>query len=343
MISAWAQFLGATIVVVAAGFYLARHADAIARETGMGRLRVGLILLATATSLPEIVTGVGAVVVAHSPNLAAGGAFGSNVFNLLLIALLALHPRWGLLLATRSRVVPGLARDGILLILLAMAILLLSRDALGLPLPLLIIIPITLPVAYVAAVYRSFGEVDSITEMERLGTAPDEAQVDTDTTSLRRAWGAYAASAAVVVVSSLWLADNANLVAIEMNWSRTFMGSALMAASTSLPELAVAVAALQMRAPRLALANLLGSNMFNMGGVLAVDAAASGTNGLFNRISSEHITTGVAAIVMTLMLLYGPLLLNRRTVGRIDRTGYIRAAAFVVIFAAANVTVFITT
>lgn len=324
------------------GFYLARHADAIARGTGMGRMRVGLILLATATSLPELVAGVGSVLVARSPDLAAGGAFGSNVFNLLLIALLVLYPRWGRLLVIRSRVVPRLARDGILLILLALVVLLLSRSVVGLPLPLLIIIPIVLPAAYVVAVYRSFAEQESISEIDRPGISVDETRGVTGNFPLRRAWGAYAASASVVVISSLWLAENANLVAIEMNWSRTFMGTGLMAASTSLPELAVAVAALQMRAPRLALANLLGSNMFNMGGVLAADAAASGSNPLFSRISSEHITSGIAAIVMTLMLMYGPLILGRRTLGRIDWTGYARAAAFVAVFIAANVTVFIT-
>ncbi len=340
MIAAWAQFFGATIIVVVGGFYLARHADRLARDTGMGRLWVGLILLATATSLPELVAGVGAIAVVDAPDLAVGSAFGSNVFNLLLIAVLAVVPAWGSLFANRSPAVSGLSRDGLILIVLALAILLAGRDTIGLPRLLILVLPVLLPLTYVVSVYRNFGNTEGIEEIEHQVDLEDGESVGIQKRPLWYSWAAYGSSASLVFISSLWLADNADLVAVEMNWSRSFMGSALMAASTSLPELVVAVAALRMHAPGLALANLLGSNMFNMGGVLAADALASGSHPLFSRVSTEHIASGVAAIAMTILLMRGPLVLRNHMKGRGNRTGVVRLVVFLGIFIVANATIF---
>jgi cation:H+ antiporter len=62
--------------------------DIIAEKSGMSRGWAGLILLATVTSLPELVTGISAVTVANAPDIAVGDILGSCVFNLLIIVLL---------------------------------------------------------------------------------------------------------------------------------------------------------------------------------------------------------------------------------------------------------------
>lgn len=343
MLGIWAQFFGATIIVVIAGFYLARHADEIARLTGFGRVWIGLILLATATSLPELVAGVGSILVANSPDLAAGDAFGSNVFNLLLISLIILRPKWGRLLARRSRMVGRLASDGVFLIFLAVVALLISREEIGLPKPVTLIFPFVLLAVYMNTIYRSFHESESVTDVDLTAKPYVEIGHEEKLPSARRSWSIYLVSASVVVAASLWLVQSADRVAIELGWSYTFMGSAVMAASTSLPELAVAVAALQMRAPRLALANLFGSNMFNMGGVLFADSVATWPDAFFSAVSTEHITSAVAAIAMTFMLLNGPLKLGQRSTSKIDQVGIVRALVFVSVLIVANVTVFAAT
>lgn len=76
------------ILVVLVGTWLSQSADILAEKSGLGRTWVGAVLLAGATSLPELATGVSAVVVFNAPDLAAGGIFGSCLFNLLLLALL---------------------------------------------------------------------------------------------------------------------------------------------------------------------------------------------------------------------------------------------------------------
>jgi len=76
------------ILVILVGTGLSQSADVLAEKTGLGRSWVGTVLLAGATSLPELATGMSAVVVFNAPDLAAGGIFGSCLFNLLLLALL---------------------------------------------------------------------------------------------------------------------------------------------------------------------------------------------------------------------------------------------------------------
>lgn len=80
-------FLASAAIVVAAGTALTRAADAIAEATGLGRAWIGAVLLAGATSLPEIVTDVSAVRM-HAPNLAAGDLFGSSLANMLILAII---------------------------------------------------------------------------------------------------------------------------------------------------------------------------------------------------------------------------------------------------------------
>src|SRR5512145_3225201 len=82
------QFLICSGVIVVCGVNLSRYGDVIAEKTGLGRAWIGLILMASVTSLPELVTGLSSVTVAGVPDIAVGDVMGSCVFNLSIIALL---------------------------------------------------------------------------------------------------------------------------------------------------------------------------------------------------------------------------------------------------------------
>ena len=90
---AWLEFLALALVIAAGGYWLSRFGDVIAERTGLSGSWIGLILLSTVTSLPELVTGVSAVTVAHAPNLAVGDVLGSCVYNLLILAAVDLLHR----------------------------------------------------------------------------------------------------------------------------------------------------------------------------------------------------------------------------------------------------------
>ena len=69
------------------------------RKPGWGRTWIGLVLLATVTSLPELATSASAVTVAAVPDIAVGDVLGSCVFNLMLIGLIELFYRPGPILS----------------------------------------------------------------------------------------------------------------------------------------------------------------------------------------------------------------------------------------------------
>jgi cation:H+ antiporter len=88
LITIWLSLLASLVVIGVAGVKLSRYGDIIAEKSGLSRGWVGLILLATVTSLPELVTGLTSVTVAQVPDIAVGDIMGSCVFNLLIIVLL---------------------------------------------------------------------------------------------------------------------------------------------------------------------------------------------------------------------------------------------------------------
>jgi len=86
------EFLALAAVIAPAGTFLAKSADQIAEITRLGRLLVGSVLLAAATSLPELTVDISAVR-QGMPDLAVGDLFGSSLMNLLILAVLDLAHR----------------------------------------------------------------------------------------------------------------------------------------------------------------------------------------------------------------------------------------------------------
>ncbi len=84
----WMQFALCAALIGLAGYQLSYQGDVIAKRTGVSGNWIGLALLATVTSLPELATGISSVTVAHAPNLAVGDALGSCVVNLVFLVVI---------------------------------------------------------------------------------------------------------------------------------------------------------------------------------------------------------------------------------------------------------------
>ncbi|MBM3252479.1 MAG: sodium:calcium antiporter, partial [Candidatus Omnitrophica bacterium] len=102
MVLVWLKFAICAALIFFSGKRVAQYGDIIAEKTGLGGLWIGVILVAVATSLPEIFTGVGSTVFVNAPNLTVGNLFGANTYNLLNIALLDFLNRSGPLLSSVS-------------------------------------------------------------------------------------------------------------------------------------------------------------------------------------------------------------------------------------------------
>lgn len=304
----WLQLAGAAGVILFAATYMAGSADVIAIRTGLGRTFIGVVMLATATSLPELGTGVSSIVWLDEPDLAAGDAFGSNVFNLLIIGLLDFFWRNGPLLNRVSLGAVLIGALGILVIGLAGASIFLHQEldlASGSFIsPLSVALLATFAVS-MWILYRS--------EQGNEDAGADEEEPDT---SMRRAFVIYGLSATTVVVAAIWLANVGDGLAEELNLERSFIGTQFLALSTSLPELAASIAAIRLGAPELAISNVLGSNLFNMGFVLFVDDLVYTDGPVWEVVAPVHIFTAILAMVMTAVVIVAMVTQERGRPGR---------------------------
>ena len=121
-----------------------------------------------------------------------------------------------------------------------------------------------------------------------------------------------------ILLSSTGLPLVAKDIAQQMGWYESFVGTLLVALATSLPELVVTIAALHLGAVDMAIANLLGSNLFNIF-VLAVDDLLYTEGPLLADVSWVHAISAVSAVMMTgvaiVALLYRAQMRVLRTVG----------------------------
>src|SRR5512147_2242392 len=84
----WLEFIACTAAIVYCGANLSKYGDVIAEKSGLGRTWIGVALMASVTSLPELITGIGSVTYAGVPDIAMGEVVGSCVFNMLIFAFL---------------------------------------------------------------------------------------------------------------------------------------------------------------------------------------------------------------------------------------------------------------
>ena len=318
----WIQFLLCVVLIGLAGVKLSRYGDAIADKTGLGGTWIGVVMLASVTSLPELVTGISSVSVANTPDIAVGDVLGSCVFNLLLIGVLDLISRDESVyrLASRGHILS--AGFGIILIGLAGFGLLLATKGSSVQLWHLGLYSPVILVLYAVSMRSVFlyerAQVKEFTEAET-DAYPQ--------LSLRTAVLRYVAAAAVVLFAGAWLPFVAKELAVQMGWYESFVGTLFVAFVTSLPEMVVTVAALKLGAVDMAIGNLFGSNLFNIG-ILAVDDLFFLSGPLFDSVSSSHAVSAFSAIMMTGAAVVGLLYRPRTRV--LQTAGWVSIFLFVV-------------
>jgi len=84
----WGKFFGLLVLVYVFGTKAAESANIIAEKKGLAKAFMGAVFISAVTSFPELFTGISAVTIVDSPDLAMGEIMGSCIFNLLIIALI---------------------------------------------------------------------------------------------------------------------------------------------------------------------------------------------------------------------------------------------------------------
>jgi cation:H+ antiporter len=310
MLFAIIQFVVLAAVIIAAGTMLARYADGIAEATGLGRLLIGSVLLAGATSLPELTVDISAVRL-NLPDMAMGDLLGSSLMNLLILAALDLtHYSGGKML---SRTAAAHALSGLFSIALTGIVglgLLTSRKAehwtfLGVHAWVWVV-----ALGYGLGVRMVFLDQRIATRTaEEQGALPEHAP---HPMPLWKAALGFLIAALVIVLTGPFLAHAAGRIAELSGLGNTFVGTTLVALCTSLPELSASYAAIRIGAVDLAVGNVFGSNAFNMLLFLPLDFAFPGA--LFAAVSPAHTISAFAVIVASSVVIIGQLYhVERRT------------------------------
>jgi len=296
------QFAITAGIIIVAGTYLSRFADEIAERTGFGRLLIGSVLLAGATSLPELSVDISAVR-KGMVDLAIGDLMGSSLFNLLILAVLDLSVHSKGRMLSREAARHALSGNVSAALIAVVAVSLLTPHVLGNG----EILGISYGLWLVGAGYLL--GVRLVYFDQRVSRAEAAATLEPAAHAAAGSWRTsalgFATAAAVIVVTGPFLAEAAGHIADASGLGKTFVGTTLVAFSTSLPELVASLAALRMGALDLAIGNVFGSNAFNMILLIPLDAIHKGP--ILARVSASHAITCLAAIVATLVVVLGQL------------------------------------
>ncbi|GJL76793.1 sodium:calcium antiporter [Nitrosomonas sp.] len=295
----WLKFFACAVLIGIAGTKLTRYADIIADKTGLSGSWIGLILLSTVTSLPELITGISALTLADVPDIAAGSIMGSCVFNLVILVILDYLLRGQSIYHRASLNHVLSAAFGVVLIAFAGLSILLSSLSFTLDFAFVGAYTPIIILCYLAAMRALFVHEHSQIEQSVKQVASRYPDV-----TITRAYTGYLLAALVVVLAGIYLPFASAQLAEVMGWNNTFVGTLFVAIATSLPELAVTVAAVRINALDMALANLLGSNLFNIA-ILAINDVIFLKGALFSYISPIHAVSAFSAAVMTGIVMIG--------------------------------------
>ncbi|MEW6058122.1 MAG: sodium:calcium antiporter [Bdellovibrionota bacterium] len=282
------QFLISASVVIVAGLILTKCADRIAEVTGFGRALIGSILLAGATSLPELMVDINAIR-SIQPDLAVGDLLGSSLLNLLILALLDSlfrHPR-----RSFSNEFASHAQTAILSInltaLVGIGILAqLSVSIFGVGIFMWIV-----GFVYLIGIKLNFSHQSTNTNRF------------TWKNTLATPIIGFIGSTVMISLAAPYLVQAADELATITRLGHSFVGTTFVALATSLPELVATLAAFRMRTPDLALGNIFGSNTFNMILFFPLDVLYPGI--LLSSVRPMHALTAFCIVAVSSVAVLG--------------------------------------
>lgn len=271
------------------GEALVRGSVGIARRMAIPPLLIGLTVVGFGTSTPELLVSVDAAL-RGVPDIALGNIIGSNIANILLIV--------GLTALVWPITVMGATLRRDTLVMVAAALLLVPVFALGQMGRLSGFVLVAGLVGYLIWAYRTPGTA-----------AEDDADLPAPSSTLVSvAW--VIGGLVVLMLGARFLVDGAVSIARGYGISEAFIGLTIVAVGTSLPELATSLIAAFRRQSEIAIGNIVGSNIFNVLGILGITALIAPIP------VAERFLRFDLPVMIAVSLLLTALLLTRPTIGR---------------------------
>lgn len=282
------------------GEALVRGSVGIAQRMAVPPLLIGLTVVGFGTSTPELLVSVQAAM-RGVPDIAVGNIVGSNIANILLIVGLT-SLVWPIRVSGMT-----LRRDTVVMIAAAIALVpIFAMGEIGRLSGGLLVLALA---GYLTWVYLQ----------------PGSAIEDDSDTSVQNSILASAlwvlAGLAILMFGARFLVDGSVSIARDFGVSEAFIGLTIVAVGTSLPELATSLIAAFRRQSEIAIGNIIGSNIFNVLGILGVTA-------LIKPVPvADRFLTFDLPIMIAASLVLTALLLTRPVIGR--ATGLVVLAVYV--------------
>ena len=296
-------FIAGLLALVAGAELMVRGASKLALSFGISPLVVGLTVVSFGTSAPEVAVSVGAVL-NGTTDIALGNVVGSNIFNVLFIlGLSALITPLVVNIQLIRQEVPIMIGTSLLLLALSLDGRLGTLDAALL---------FGLMLAYTVFLVRQ--------SRHETQAAQDEFAAEA-TPAAPGAWDArlpvqlalIVVGLGLLVLGSEWLVSSAVSFAKTLGVSDVVIGLTIVAAGTSMPEVATSIAAALKGERDIAVGNVVGSSTFNILGCVGLSALVSGTSGLVVPPSVLHFDIWVMTAVALACL---PVFLSGREIAR---------------------------
>lgn len=290
----WLEFIVTAALIVISANYLAKFGDVIAVRTRMGGMFIGILLMASATSLPELLTSLSSVQ-QDTPNIAAGNLFGSSAVNMLMLAILDLTHRSKHILRSAAK---RHALTGSLAVLMITLVLFFLEADINVKLGWIGLDAIIIMAAYIVSV--KIISVDTKTDNKV------EEEIPEGTLKLWVGVVGFLAAAGVLLLVTPVMVRSANEIAEITGLGTSFVGTTLVALVTSLPEVVTTISAIRIGASDMAIGNLFGSNMFNMFAMGLTDVFYVDGRYL-SVIDPSFMLVGMVGLMMTIIGLVGNL------------------------------------
>lgn len=288
----WLEFIVTAALIVISANYLAKFGDVIAIRTRMGGMFIGILLMASATSLPELLTSLSSVQ-QDTPNIAAGNLFGSSAVNMLMLAILDLTHRSKHILRSAAK---RHALTGSLAVLMITLVLFFLEADINVKLGWIGLDAIIIMAAYIVSV--KIISVDTKTDKKV------EEEIPEGTLKLWVGVVGFLAAAGVLLLVTPVMVRSANEIAEITGLGTSFVGTTLVALVTSLPEVVTTISAIRIGASDMAIGNLFGSNMFNMFAIGITDLFYVDGRYL-SVIDPSFMLVGMVGLMMTIIGLVG--------------------------------------
>ncbi|RKL67736.1 cation transporter [Salipaludibacillus neizhouensis] len=253
-------FIVAAVATVLSAVKLSTYADIIGERTSLGGMMVGTLLLAGATSLPELTTSITAIAV-DNPDIAVSNVLGSNLFNLFILAILDLYYRKKQVLTyvDRGNITTAYMSFGLSAIIFISVMLPSGYHFMNIGIEMYLMV-----IFYIVGL-KIIGKSNANSAVPETAASSEETEAyHTGAISLKKAKVGFVIAAAVIFISGSLLTIAGDAIAVSTGISSSFVGTFLIAGATSLPEVVTVLVAIQLANYNLAVGNILGSNLFNI-------------------------------------------------------------------------------